>query len=71
MGDYLNKTNRILFIDMLKGIALLIMIEVHIINSFLHESIKSEAWFEILNYMNGLIAPAFTFYIWHGLYYFI
>ena len=57
----LTQTNRALFIDLLKGIALLIMIEVHVVNAFLLPEIKSQSWFEILNYINGLVAPAFTF----------
>lgn len=57
----MEKTNRALFIDMLKGIALLIMIEVHVVNALLSPDVKSASWFEILNYINGLVAPAFTF----------
>lgn len=37
------------------------MIEVHIVNSFLIPSFKTQKWFEILNYINGLVAPSFTF----------
>ncbi|MCX7798653.1 MAG: DUF1624 domain-containing protein [Melioribacter sp.] len=57
----MKNTNRALFIDLLKGLALLVMIEVHVVNSFLLPSIKSQKWFEILNYINGLVAPTFTF----------
>lgn len=53
--------NRALFIDLLKGIALLIMIEVHVFNSLLLPEIKNEWWFKYLNFINGLVAPAFTF----------
>ncbi|MFH1195067.1 MAG: heparan-alpha-glucosaminide N-acetyltransferase domain-containing protein [bacterium] len=55
------KTNRAQFIDMLKGWALLVMIEVHVFNSFLNPEIKSQSWFSIINFINGLVAPAFTF----------
>lgn len=61
MGDSLNKNNRALFIDLLKGLALLTMIEVHVVNAFLNPAIKLQSWFETLNYINGLVAPAFTF----------
>ncbi|MEG8946081.1 heparan-alpha-glucosaminide N-acetyltransferase domain-containing protein [Rosettibacter firmus] len=57
----MSQSNRALFIDLLKGIALLVMIEVHVVNSFLVPEIKSYRWFELLNYINGLVAPAFTF----------
>ncbi len=53
--------NRAQFIDMLKGLALLVMIEVHVVNVFLSPVIKSQSWFEIINFINGLVAPAFTF----------
>ncbi len=53
--------NRAQFIDLLKGLALVIMIEVHVFNSLLIPEIKTEWWFPILNFINGLVAPAFTF----------
>ncbi len=37
------------------------MIEVHIFNSMLIPSLKETAWFGILTYINGLVAPAFLF----------
>lgn len=55
------KANRAQFIDMLKGWALLVMIEVHVFNSFLNPELRNEWWFPILNFINGLVAPAFTF----------
>ena len=52
---------RFKFIDYLRGGALLVMIEVHVINSMLISSIKSEPWFSTLIFINGLVAPAFLF----------
>jgi len=57
----MGKKDRAQFIDLLKGLALLVMIEVHVVNVFLSAHIKSQDWFEILNFINGLVAPAFTF----------
>lgn len=57
----MEKKNRAQFIDMLKGLALLIMIEVHVVNIFISGEIKSAWWFTYLNFINGLVAPAFTF----------
>jgi hypothetical protein len=37
------------------------MIEVHIFNAFLFPSLKETYWFELLNFINGLVAPAFLF----------
>ncbi len=53
--------NRALFIDLLKGLALVVMIEVHVFNSLLLPEIKQAWWFNYLHFINGLVAPAFTF----------
>jgi len=53
--------NRALFIDMLKGLALIIMVEVHVVNSMLLPSLKESWWFPSLNFINGLVAPSFSF----------
>lgn len=52
---------RALFIDLLKGLVLLIMIEVHVFNSLLHPTLKESGWFSYLNFINGLVAPSFLF----------
>lgn len=52
---------RIVYIDILRGWAGLVMIEVHVFNAFIEPSIKESAWFGILNFVNGLVAPAFLF----------
>ena len=53
--------NRALFIDMLKGLALIIMVEVHVVNSMLLPALKESWWFPSLNFINGLVAPSFSF----------
>ena len=52
---------RYIFIDLLRGWAILIMIEVHVFNAFLLPELKQEGWFGILTFINGLVAPAFLF----------
>jgi uncharacterized membrane protein len=52
---------RLVFIDLLRGWATLVMIEVHVFNAFLIPSLKGTSWFEILNYVNGWVAPSFLF----------
>lgn len=37
------------------------MIEVHVFNSMLIPSFKTQQWFYILNFINGLVAPSFLF----------
>lgn len=54
-------TTRFIFIDLIRGWALIVMIEVHIFNAFLLPSLKETSWFGILNFINGLVAPAFLF----------
>ena len=52
---------RFIYIDLLRGWALIIMIEVHIFNAFLLPPLRETGWFQILNFINGLVAPAFLF----------
>ncbi len=37
------------------------MIEVHIFNAFLIPGLKETGWFSVLDFINGLVAPSFTF----------
>ena len=53
--------NRALFIDLLKGLALIIMVEVHVFNSLLIPSLKNTWLFDRLYFINGLVAPSFAF----------
>jgi uncharacterized membrane protein len=53
--------NRLIFVDLLRGWATLVMIEVHVFNAFIIPSFKDAAWFGTLNYVNGLVAPSFLF----------
>ena len=52
---------RYTFIDLLRGWAILIMIEVHVFNAFLLPELRQSDWFDILTFINGLVAPAFLF----------
>jgi uncharacterized membrane protein len=52
---------RLIFIDLLRGWATIVMIEVHVFNAFLFPSLKETDWFRILNYVNGWVAPSFLF----------
>lgn len=53
--------SRLAFIDLLRGWAILVMIEVHVFNTFIFTPLKSTSWFNILNFINGLVAPSFIF----------
>lgn len=47
--------------DLLRGLVMIIMIEVHVFNTFLQPGLKQTSWFGILNFINGLVAPSFLF----------
>jgi uncharacterized membrane protein len=55
------ENTRFIFIDLVRGWALIIMIEVHVINAFILPELKATDWFHWLNFFNGLVAPAFLF----------
>lgn len=54
-------STRLTFLDLLRGGAALVMIEVHVVNAFLVDAARDAWWFPALNYINGLVAPAFLF----------
>lgn len=53
--------NRLIFVDILRGWATIVMIEVHVFNAFLLPDIKNAGWFGWVNFVNGLVAPSFLF----------
>ncbi len=57
----MEKTSRLAFIDLHRGLVLLLMIEVHVFNAFLMQSYRPTVWFMGLNFINGLVAPSFLF----------
>ncbi len=52
---------RYVYIDLLRGWAVLVMVETHVVNAFLLPSIRDESWFKVLNFINGIVAPSFLF----------
>ena len=57
----MQQKTRFIFVDLLRGWALLVMIEVHIFNVMLLPALKDTGWFSTLNFINGLVAPSFLF----------
>jgi uncharacterized membrane protein len=55
------KKKRFAFIDLYRGGALLLMIETHVFNAFLSPVFRNTNWFNVLNFINGLVAPSFLF----------
>jgi uncharacterized membrane protein len=52
---------RLAFVDLLRGWATIVMIEVHVFNAFILPELKDTGWYGILHYINGLVAPSFIF----------
>jgi uncharacterized membrane protein len=55
------KPGRLNFIDVLRGWAVLVMIETHVLNGMLDPIHTHSLAFKVLNFINGLVAPAFLF----------
>jgi uncharacterized membrane protein len=56
-----SRPGRYSFIDWLRGFALVIMIETHVVNAYLPAATKQSAPFFWLTFFNGLVAPTFLF----------
>jgi uncharacterized membrane protein len=52
---------RLVFVDLLRGWATIVMIEVHVFNAFILPPFKATDWYNLLNYVNGIVAPTFIF----------
>jgi uncharacterized membrane protein len=52
---------RFYFIDQFRGWAVLLMIETHVLNAFLNANLRSSLSYRVLDFINGLVAPAFLF----------
>ncbi len=55
------RRERLVWIDLFRGAAVLVMIETHVVNTFLLSILRDWNWFSVLNYVNGLVAPSFLF----------
>jgi len=52
---------RLEFIDLLRGWAVIVMIETHVLNATLRPEILESGPFQWLKFLNGLVAPSFIF----------
>lgn len=52
---------RLEFIDLLRGWAVIVMIETHVTNALLAVPFRETSWFAYLDFTNGLVAPSFLF----------
>ena len=56
-----SKSKRLDYIDLLRGWAVIVMIETHVFNATLMDTIRSGDFFTYLKFINGLVAPSFLF----------
>ena len=49
------------FVDLLRGFALIVMIETHVVNAYLPAGERPTLFFFWLSFFNGLVAPSFLF----------
>ena len=52
---------RLQYLDWLRGLAVLLMIQVHVTDSFLGEDLRTTAWYRFSQYVGGWAAPLFLF----------
>jgi uncharacterized membrane protein len=53
--------SRFAFIDLLRGCALIVMVEAHVVNAYLQPGLRHGTAFFWISFLNGLVAPAFLF----------
>lgn len=59
MPSALPSARRLVWIDILRGVAVIGMIQTHVWNAFLHPSYDAMGWRQEWNFLSGLLAPAF------------
>ena len=52
---------RIEFIDLLRGWAVIVMIQTHVFNATIAPGITDSGFFQVLRFIDGLVAPSFLF----------
>jgi uncharacterized membrane protein len=58
-ADAAHSKPRLAWIDILRGVAVIGMIQTHVLNAFLHPSYGSHSWHDEWRFLSGLVAPAF------------
>ncbi len=61
MDQVPQQKKRIEFIDLLRGWAVIVMIETHVFNATLTSANTESGFFTVLTFINGLVAPSFLF----------
>ena len=61
LHTYHHKSDRFLFVDMLRFLAVMLMLQGHTFEAFLSADIKKESWYFVHDLFHGLTAPMFLF----------
>jgi uncharacterized membrane protein len=61
IADPQSQRSRLLWLDGFRGMAVLLMIQTHVVNTFLARNLRDPVWFGWLDYINGIVAPSFLF----------
>ncbi|HCN05716.1 MAG TPA: hypothetical protein DIS79_08850 [Bacteroidetes bacterium] len=67
MKQTAEQRQRFVFLDILRGIAAIWMIQVHVTNQLLDVSYKDSWFYDVVNISNGFVAPTFVFCAGAGL----
>jgi uncharacterized membrane protein len=52
---------RIGYVDQFRGLATIFMVETHVVNALLQDSLRQNFAFNVLDFLNGFVAPSFLF----------
>jgi uncharacterized membrane protein len=52
---------RLQFIDLLRGGAVIVMIQTHVLNAALRDDLRATATYHVVSFIDGLVAPSFIF----------
>src|SRR5206468_7788313 len=55
------RSNRLPYFDWMRGLAVLIMLQGHVMDAWMHPSGRSSEWFWLSQFLGGLPAPIFLF----------
>src|SRR5262245_38509136 len=59
----MHKSNRLVYLDWMRGLAVLIMLQGHVMDAWVRPSDRSGEWFWLSQFLGGLPAPIFLFLV--------
>src|SRR5215475_1757713 len=61
MASAAKTATRLQYLDWMRGLAVVLMIETHVFDSFLAERYRSSEWYWLSQFLGGMPAPMFLF----------